>query len=270
MRFREWITAKWKAAEALAMFVRSFRNWREVWEAYRRCRPLPTLVLRNGMTIQHGPGDDPILLYREIFAGHCYTRGGFYTPRAGDTVIDLGANIGFFAVYLQHVARGVRVHCFEPAGETRARLERNIAANGLGEFVTVYPLAVSDRAGVLTLKGSSLTSHRSIFDRETGTDDGDETVQTVSLAEAVALTGAESIDLLKIDVEGAEIEVVDSGDESVWPRVRRVMVEYHDLFRPGCSTRVAEVLRSQEFDAVETVPDEPDPRLGYVRAWRKG
>src|SRR5947209_1159886 len=104
----QWITAKWKAAGALALFIRSFRNWGEVWEAYRNRRPLPRMVLRDGLTVHHGEGDDPVYLFREIFVDRCYTSGGFYSPSPADTVLDLGANIGFFALYLQHAARGVR------------------------------------------------------------------------------------------------------------------------------------------------------------------
>src|SRR5438270_8770844 len=102
------VAGKYYAARALAQFVRRFANWREVWAAYRTGRPLPPLRLRDGLTLYHGGHDDPIYLFREQFIERVYTRGGFYRPAPGDTVIDLGANIGSFALSLQWQARGVR------------------------------------------------------------------------------------------------------------------------------------------------------------------
>jgi FkbM family methyltransferase len=241
-----------------------------VWKAYRARRPLPPFELSRGITLYHGEADDPILLFREIFVEQDYTSGGFYTPRPTDTVFDLGANIGFFSLFLQWAARGVRVHAFEPASQTRARLEQNVAENGLGAFVTVHPFAVSDTPGVLRLKQASFSAHRSLFTEEPGEPSAgaEESVRCVSLAEAVGLCGVDEIDLLKIDVEGAEIEIVEGCDDATWRRVRRVVVEYHDVFRPGCRERVSRVLEAQGFPSIETLPAAHDPDLGLIRARR--
>src|SRR5262249_32277270 len=135
MRLRDHLRGKLYAARTLAQFASMLENWRAVWDAYRGKAPIPPLRLRGGITLYHEPGDDTFALFREIFLDHCYTRAGFYRPRPADTVIDLGANVGFFALYLQWRARGIRIHCFEPAVETRRRLGHNIEANHLTESV---------------------------------------------------------------------------------------------------------------------------------------
>jgi FkbM family methyltransferase len=234
------------AAKEIAFFVRHFVNWRGAFAAFRSRRPLPPLELRGRLTLHHGPGDDPIHLYREIFADRCYTSGSFYRPGLGDTVLDLGANIGFFAMHLQQLAPGIRVHCFEPASANRAMIERNVKANGCKSSVMVHPFAVAGGPGRLELRGAANSVHRSIFaSRFVGEEV--EVVDAVGLDQALDLCGNRPVDLLKIDVEGAEIEVVEGLPAGRWGQVRRVVVEYHDLFRPGCRERVSRVLAAAGF-----------------------
>ena len=68
---------------------------------------------------------------------------------------------------------------------------------------------------------------------------------TVGLAEAVVLTGAAHIDLLKVDTEGAEDEIVSAAPSDLWPRVRRGVVEYHTLAKRHV---VATALGRHDFD----------------------
>lgn len=65
-------------------------------------------------------------LYDEIFVRHAYLRHGI-THEPGDTVFDIGANIGMFTMYVAHRYPGVRVYAFEPAEPSYARLAENIA-----------------------------------------------------------------------------------------------------------------------------------------------
>jgi FkbM family methyltransferase len=227
------------------------------------------MVLSNDLTLHHEPSDDPILLFRELFVHRCYTRDGFYTPRSGDVVLDIGGNVGFFAVSLEWMAGGVKVHSFEPAADTRARLCRNVTVNGLETLVTVYPYAVTNAPGEVRLNTAILTGHRSLFDRQSATSEPGEAVPSINLAQAVELTGAKQIDLLKIDVEGSEIEIVEGADADTWKKIRRVVVEYHDLFRPGCQERVTRVLAAQGFSSLETLPEPSPSGLGLIRASRE-
>jgi hypothetical protein len=75
---------------------------------------------------------------------------------------------------------------------------------------------------------------------------------------------------LKVDVEGAEIEILEGVDAETLAKLRRVVVEFHDLFRPGCRERVTRVLAENGFAPIETVVDGKDPGLGLIRARRAG
>jgi FkbM family methyltransferase len=262
------LMGKWNAARSLWEFVLTFRNWADVWAAYRTSAPLPPLELRNGIVLHHGPGDDAIHLFREIFVHDSYLGNGFYHPRPADTIVDIGANIGAFALLIESRARGARVHCFEPGPETRGLLERNISANGLQEYVAVHPFAVSDRRGAVELMRTDLTMHRSIFPNGYASGESDR-VETLPLSEALDLAG-DRIDLLKIDVEGAEIEIVEGMAPADWGRVERAVIEYHDFFRPGCRERVERVLAGAGFGTIETIEEPKMAGMGLIRARRGG
>jgi FkbM family methyltransferase len=265
------LSGKWNAARSLWQFARAFRNWKDVWAAYRSGAAMPPLEFRNGLVLHHGPGDDPIYLFREIFADDSYLGGGFYDPKPGDTIVDIGANIGAFALMIESRARGAKVHCFEPGPAARATLERNVSASGLGEFVTVHPYAVSDRRGAVELMRADSPMHRSLFinafaSASRGTDE----VETLPLAEALDLTGGGRVDLLKVDVEGAEIEIVEGMAPAHWGRVERAAVEYHDFFRPDCRERVTRALEAAGFGRIETFEEPTMDGLGLIRARRGG
>jgi FkbM family methyltransferase len=260
------IAGKWNVAKALWQFVHAFRNWRDVWAAYRVRAALPPLEFRDGMVLHHGPGDDPIYLFREVFLDDCYLHDGFYRPEPGHTVLDVGANIGAFALMIESRARGAWVHCYEPGSGACATLRRNVEANGLGELVTVYPIAVSDRNGTIELLQADIPMHRSIFANDYAAG-GRETVETIPLPEAIDRAGGH-VDLLKVDVEGAEIEIVDGMTPGDWARVDRAAIEYHDFFRPGCHARVSEALRGAGFDRIETLAEPSMEGIGMIRASR--
>lgn len=129
--------------------------------------------------------------------------------RPGDAFLDVGAHIGYFTL---PVARrvGPRGHVIavEPLPSSATLLRRNIAMNGF-ENVTVFEAAASDRDGQAILQVSAVSDMWSTL-RE-GTLDGPATtiaVATRSLDGIIAELGWPSVAGLKMDVEGAEAEVL--------------------------------------------------------------
>ena len=176
----------------------------------------------------------------------CYFAGVPYEPGAtnlvltlgeGDVFVDIGANSGYFAVLaaLRVGARG-RVFAFEPNPAVRLRLERHVQLNAIADRVTISELAISDEDrddvrlfvscwpendGIASLTPASetlalggLRADTSITVRVRRFD---------SWAQSVQLS---RIDLMKIDVEGAESRVL-AGMASTLTRLRpaRVMCE---------------------------------------------
>jgi FkbM family methyltransferase len=261
--------AKIHALGTLARMVRDFRNWPAIWSAYRGKRPVPPLTFRSGINVEHLPEDDVLSKYMELFVRECYTGNGFYRPRPGDVVMDIGANIGMFTLYLQYLARGVAVHCYEPASSTRARLQNNLDINGLHQWVRVHPVGVSDAHQTLVLHGNQFSGRRStVAQTACSRDKGNESIECLTLGEAVRLTGADHIALLKIDVEGAEVDILKETDSLTWSRIDRVALEFHGSLRPGARTAVETALRNQGFGCFSVHAPTPDEEEGTLRARR--
>lgn len=129
----------------------------------------------------------------------------------GMVVADVGASIGYYTV-LAGRAVGPRghVHAFEPGPQNLSVLLLNVASNDLGH-ATVHPVALSDGAGVLVydrLGGNGIVGD---FDGDVAALDVHELVQAATLDDV--LGGADRLDVMKVDVEGAEYRALRGGEQ---------------------------------------------------------
>lgn len=130
--------------------------------------------------------------------------------RPGMTFIDIGANIGLHTLAAARAMRGVgKVVAFEPFGPTRSLLEESIFINGFSGLVEIHEAAVSSRSGVGQLHLGKSSGHHSLYPLAAGVSAGHKVVDVVLLRLADVVPLSERIDLIKIDVEGAELEVLE-------------------------------------------------------------
>ena len=121
--------------------------------------------------------------------------------RPGNTVVDIGANIGYFTAHLARlVGDGGTVHAFEPEPANFALLTANMGANGLA-WVRLHQAAVGAQPGTATLHTSEYNGgmHR-LYESVCCTGPGFD-VPVLRLDQVLA--GAH-VDLIKIDIEGYE------------------------------------------------------------------
>ena len=146
------------------------------------------------------------------------------TLRPGDTVLDIGAYVGPYALLASRlVGRDGHVYAFEPDPVARALLIRNVAANS-AENVTVLPWAVADRLGTVWLDSGSLGNANTAITPVSGQIRAS-TVTLASFCQQLELTP----DLIKIDVEGGEAEIVTDEATEVLRRARAVVIEVHEV-----------------------------------------
>ena len=161
--------------------------------------------------------------------------------RAGDVVVDVGANAGLYSVLAaRRVSPGGRVFAFEPSADEFARLAWALSANRV-ENVMASNIALADRAGFSRFLPAP--------PRHTGLHrlgaDGDTTTHRVWAERgdvAVQLGHEERIALLKIDVEGSELAVL-RGFQALLEatRIERLVIEISDAFLRRYGASAAEL-----------------------------
>jgi len=154
--------------------------------------------------------------------------------KPGQTVYDVGANIGFFTILCSRlVGPQGRVYAFEPIPQNLATLRHNVALNGLHN-VTIIEQALSSSTGTAEMFVSPWSAFHSLnVEGATKQDDhgpqvGEITVQTVTLDEFVRGEGVRAPDLVKIDVEGAELIVLAGMGETLRSVKPLLLCELHD------------------------------------------
>lgn len=261
------ITEKLRSYWVLLRMVKWFVNWKEIWRPYFSNAPLPTLQLRCGLSLHHTVADGPVALVLEIFGDECYSQY-FDIPREG-VVLDIGANIGVFTLYCTKKSGKLFVHAYEPNPKTNVTLRQNIIVNGKKDRVRVYDEAV----GRVRSDFKMWTNVPSLIATGYATtalshEEGSITVPMIDLNEVVDRAG-QAIELLKIDVEGAEADLLEGATRSTLSKINRVVLEYHDYLCEGALTRCKSVLEASGF-VCHARPNKRDPgRSGLLYARRK-
>jgi len=236
-------------------------NWAEIGANAWRGTETTTLRLRNGLRIESAAGALVVPLYKEIWYRDDYRLRADPLPR-GATVIDVGANIGMFALYAAVAWGAARVYAYEPFPESFALLQRNAARNQIDAIVPV-PLAIAGTAGVRALHMQGRHGVHSLFGDTTGAATS---IECITLADAFARDRIERCDLLKLDCEGAEYEILLTAPSEVFARIGRIALEYHDWMTAHHHDELRALFERHGFTI--TGRDHLPSRTGYLFAKR--
>lgn len=172
----------------------------------------------------------------------CLYVGGTFEPnefaflgqilKPGMTMLDVGANEGLYTLFGAHrVGATGRVVAFEPSSRERRKLQHNVARNRLGN-VTVVPTAIGSREGTAALQIASgvHSGHNTlgalVYDDAPAV--GVEHVPVERLDSVVDRLGLAGVDVIKIDVEGAEMHVLDGARRTLGIYRPLLLVEAND------------------------------------------
>ena len=226
--------------------IRSFENWPSVL-ALRLRRHGPRrealLAFRDGLTLACRRGTrDWDVVHEIVFAGG-YARALDHLGTHGGTVLDLGGNLGVFSLLCARRNTEARIIAYEPGPPNCRLFEINCLLNpALAERIELRKVAV----------GGVARTERWIFDEANPGGSGlyapsgpSFAVPVVPFAEAVRAAGG-AVALAKIDIEGAEYELLEHTEDAVWANVGAVALELHDDPR-GRSSPAAFLARMREL-----------------------
>ncbi len=171
--------------------------------------------------------------YKECFFDETYTKGlpkRLIKKLAASkplTVIDIGANVGYFSLFMLSNFRGSKVYAFEPIGMNFKLLKQYKEENSNLHF-TVVNQAVGGQQGTIVLNydaGDQFTTSASIFDNRAEPDQVE--VQCTTLEAILEKNKLNKIDFLKLDCEGSEYDIVYGAPSTVLDKVSVIAIETH-------------------------------------------
>ena len=213
----------WKRIRQDVDIIKLTKNWREILVAKIRNRPLLSIRLRNGVVLNSPPEVDLNFLFHEIWMDEVYAPAG-YQIRPNDVVIDIGANIGVFAMYAATRGNNIKVKSFEPFPKNAEFFRVNQKASRI-ENVEFYAQAVASKSGMRALHVHDSWMLHSLTDKDSG-ETGIE-VDCVSLDHVVK--NIVQCDLLKLDCEGGEYEILYSASKETLSKIMRIVCEFNVL-----------------------------------------
>jgi FkbM family methyltransferase len=186
------------------------------------------LNFRNGLRLELRPGRGDLTAFRESWLQKDYSQLGRPLVK-GNTIIDVGANIGCFTLFAAHQTGPTgRVIAVEPNGETFGQLKRNLALNGL-QNVKTLALAIAGQPGIVQLHRHPNALFSSIYQSVDGrNNNGDvEEVQAITFDQLLKEQGIDRCHFLKLDCEGAEHGIVSGMSVETAARIDQIGMELH-------------------------------------------
>ena len=232
-------------------------------------------TLPNGLVALYKNKFEIDVLYDEIFVDQIYHRSGV-TINDGDTIFDVGANIGLFSLYAGLHYNNVKVFAFEPVPEVFEIMHANTQMYNIN--VEAFDYGLSDKEQKISFtyypNNTALSSRYGDSEKDKQTvrqaflNRSEEIEATFSdealdnlvqervvpkqiecnmrrISDVIKEKGIEKIDLLKIDVERSEWEVLQGIDEDDWHKVKQIAVEVHD--ENGALERIENTLQEKGF-----------------------
>src|SRR5712692_1057126 len=194
-------------------------------------------------SVRYNDGRNYIGSYREIFLRRTYH---FEAQRPDPLILDCGSNIGCSVLYFKHAYPRARIIAFEPDPDIFPYLQENVAQNQLSD-VHLVQAALARQNGTHTFfsdgsAGSCLVENIAADARQGRLKKYE--VACVRLRDFLT----EPVDFLKMNIEGAEWDVLKDSEERL-RTIREMVLEYHHL--PGLPRtlhKILDLLHRQGFE----------------------
>lgn len=178
----------------------------------------PKTIRIDGVTFTYEHRHSLFHTYDEIFVREIYR---FQTANPQPLVIDCGANIGLSILYFKKIFPAAPIIGFEPDPHNFELLQRNLRQNpSLNTDITLIKKALWINNNGITFQAEGTEGSKI----DEGSASGSTRVETQDLREFLA--GFDSIDFLKVDIEGAENKVIPAAKDQLH-KVKNLFLEYH-------------------------------------------
>ena len=247
--------------------IKQIKNWQIPVLSYLGIiNSLKIVILKNNTKCIIRNKNDTIA-FLENFILEANTSHEIFKIMEKDTVVDIGAHVGYFTLYAANLAKKGKIISYEPSKKSFSILEKNIKINNFSN-IKLENVAVSKTHGKALLH----------------TDDHDEIsnslynlnkkskvyeVETNTLEEIFLKNKLDSIDFLKIDCEGAEYEILMNASSLDLDKIKKMSIEIHEKLVPYSKEVIIEKLVKHGFNVkLETDISGIRMELPLLLAWK--
>lgn len=213
---------------------RKLRDLKEASGSYSKGSPAVPVKLRK---LQHPimlrPGTEDASTVVHTIVREEY--GDFVPSKEPMVMIDAGAYIGDTSAYFLSRFKSLKIVALEPSRETYEAAKANLAL--YGDRVSLLNKGLAATTGKIRFSGNTTAASIS--------DSGEQEIDCISILDVMATNNFDRIDILKMDIEGAETEIFRTDIDKWLPLVDNVLIELHG---PECEQVVLGALRAANFD----------------------
>jgi FkbM family methyltransferase len=195
----------------------------------------------KGRKVHIRKGSSDFKVFQQVMVFDHYNYNGLNGSPV-ETIIDLGANVGLSALYFITKYPNAQVIAVEPEKHNYEQLVKNVMG-----FSNVYALknAIWYENKELEIYDGGRGEYAFRIVEANGEKVG--TTTCITINDIVKKYNLKRIDILKIDIEGAEKELFMYNYKDWLPMVRCVMIELHDGDHPGCTSAFFRAIAYREF-----------------------
>lgn len=203
-----------------------------LWDFYRmkysdkEDKSIHNLALKNGLKVSVNKSAGDLTTLFEIFVNDDYDFKGNQDETFN--ILDIGANVGYFSLYITKRFPNAKIYSFEPFPDTYNRLSDNVNRNKAGN-ITPYKLAVSDFTGTSDFYSFDWAGCNTLIDGKF--DEGlykVTKVECIPFDDILKTTGVTQFEFGKIDCEGSEYKIFINSKDEIIRSVKNYIIEVHD------------------------------------------
>lgn len=200
----------------------------------------------NGADLSLRIDDSDIRVFKQIFVDNEYD--SLNLPETAKTIIDLGANIGLPALFFIKKFPTSRIVAVEPDAVNFLIMEKNLEK--FSKSISSLQAAIWPTDGEVSLVEED-DDHSSLgawgYRTEASNGNSGLSVIAVTIPTIMKQYNMDFVDILKVDIEGAEYELFEKNYEDWIDKVGLIIIETHDRFKPNSEAMVRKALNGR-FD----------------------
>jgi FkbM family methyltransferase len=203
---------------------------------------------KNGSkVISLAPTDSLITAFKDVIIYEVYDK--LNIPEKLNLILDVGSHVGFYA--LKYASTTNRVVCLEPNPLNYSLLCLNVKLNKLYNVTNLNVALWKERGEVLMIFERNSVAHHITTRPNNAKSVSCHKVQSIAIGDLISMFG--DIDVLKIDIEGAEYDVIPSLDKIYLDRIKSIIMELHSE-NYEANLMIKEVLQRAGFRVFFTRP----------------